>query len=75
MGRLPVMSGRDVRRLLEEHGFTKIRRRGSHIVMQKKQSGTTVTVPVMDHKELLTGALRSIIRQSGLQKSIIETED
>ena len=75
MGRLRVMSGRDVRRLLEESVFTKVRRREGHIVMQNKLSGTTVTVPVPDHKELLTGTLRSIIRQSGLPRSVFETGD
>ncbi|WP_231561687.1 type II toxin-antitoxin system HicA family toxin [Nitrosococcus oceani] len=29
-----------------------MRQRGSHIVMQKQISGSTVTVPVPDHKEI-----------------------
>ncbi|MBP9161373.1 MAG: type II toxin-antitoxin system HicA family toxin [Flavobacteriales bacterium] len=38
--------------------------------MQKKLSGTTITVPVPDHKELRAGTLNSIIRQSGLDKKL-----
>ncbi len=34
--------------------------------MQLSKPGSTVTVPVPNHKELKTGTLRSIIRQSGL---------
>jgi len=34
--------------------------------MQKSSAGDTVTVPVPDHRELGTGALLSIIRQSGV---------
>ena len=69
MGKLRILSGKDVCRVLEKHGFSEIRRRGSHIAMQKKVSGSTITVPVPDHKELRTGTLMSIIRQSGLPRS------
>jgi predicted RNA binding protein YcfA (HicA-like mRNA interferase family) len=49
-----------------------VRRRGSHIVMQKREPNSTVTVPVPDHKELRRGTLRSIIRQSGVPRSLFE---
>ena len=57
---------------MARHGFAEVRRRGSHIVMQRKASGTTTTVPVPDHKELRAGTLLSIIRQSGIPKSEFE---
>jgi predicted RNA binding protein YcfA (HicA-like mRNA interferase family) len=41
-----------------------IRQHGSHIVLKKSDPFTQVVVP--DHKELDTGTLRAIIRQSGL---------
>ena len=66
MPKLPVLSGQEVCRVLEAHGFQKVRQRGSHIVMQRPEDGGTITVPVPDHSELRTGTLRSIIRQSGL---------
>ena len=66
MPKLPVLSGQEVCRVLEAHGFQKVRQRGSHIVMQRSEDGGTITVPVPDHSELRTGTLRSIIRQSGL---------
>ncbi|MDE0072380.1 MAG: type II toxin-antitoxin system HicA family toxin [Gammaproteobacteria bacterium] len=72
MGRLRVLSGRDVCRILASHGFLEVRRRGSHIVMQKLEETGTVTVPIPDHRELRTGTLRSIIRQSGLSRSEFE---
>lgn len=40
--------------------------------MQRRSEGTTVTVPVPDHPDLKTGTLFSIIRQSGLSKSLFE---
>ncbi len=42
--------------------------------MQSKAAGTTITVPVPLHDTLRRGTLQSIIRQSGLPKSLFETE-
>ena len=72
MGSLKVLSGKDVCRILADSGFEEVRRRGSHIVMQKRVAGSTVTVPVPDHKELRRGTLQSIIRQSRLARSLFE---
>ena len=58
--------------MLIAHGFVEVRQRGSHIVMQKRDAEGTTTVPVPDHKELRTGTLLSIIRQSGLDRSAFE---
>jgi predicted RNA binding protein YcfA (HicA-like mRNA interferase family) len=66
------MSGSEVCAILGRHGFKEVRRRGSHIVMQRQEAGSTTTVPVPDHKELRLGTLRSIIRQSGLPRSEFE---
>jgi predicted RNA binding protein YcfA (HicA-like mRNA interferase family) len=72
LGRLGVLSGPDVCRILEKHGLREVRRKGSHIVMQKPVAGGTMTVPVPDHEELRIGTLLSIIRQSGLPRSEFE---
>lgn len=72
MAKLRVLSGQEVCRILAAHGFAEVRRRGSHVVMQKADGASTVTVPVPDHKELRTGTLMSIIRQSGLPRSAFE---
>lgn len=66
MPKLPVHSGKEVRRVLESHGFQLVRQRGSHMVMQRSGDEGTTTIPVPDHDELRTGTLRSIVRQSGL---------
>ena len=58
--------------ILERHGFARVRQRGSHIIMQRVTADGTTTVPVPDHKEVRTGTLRSIIRQSGVPRSEFE---
>lgn len=72
MARLRVMSGREACGILAAHGFVEVRRRGSHIVMQKEEAGGTTTVPVPDHRELRIGTLLSIIRQSELSRTLFE---
>ena len=72
MPKLPVLSGKEVCAILARHGFSEVLRRGSHIVMQKKEGDSTKTVPVPDHREILTGTLLSIIRQSGLSRADFE---
>ena len=72
MGRLRILSGQEVCRILGRHGFTEVRRRGSHVVMQRRGEGTTVTVPVPDHPEIRVGTLFAIIRQSGIVRTEFE---
>lgn len=75
MGRLRVLSGREACAILAAHGFAEVRRRGSHIVMQRRTSTTTTTVPVPDHRELRAGTLQSVIRQSGLPRALFEVDE
>jgi len=73
LGKLRVLSGREVCAILGQHGFVEVRQRGSHVVMQKRIEGSTITVPVPNHSELKTGTLMSIIRQSQLPRSLFES--
>ena len=72
MGRLRVLSGRDVCKILALAGFVEVRQRGSHVVMQRRTPAGTTTVPVPDHREVRIGTLQSIIRQSGLPRASFE---
>lgn len=62
MPKLPVLSGRDVVRALEQLGFEQMRQRGSHVILQR--NGVGCVVPL--HRELKAGTLAGIIRQAGL---------
>jgi predicted RNA binding protein YcfA (HicA-like mRNA interferase family) len=72
LGKLRVLSGREVCQILAAHGFVEVRQRGSHIIMQLKTEETTITVPVPNYAELKIGTLQSIIRQSGLPRHLFE---
>jgi predicted RNA binding protein YcfA (HicA-like mRNA interferase family) len=58
---------------MERHGFNEVRRRGSHVVMQRRTKEGSVTVLVPDHAELALGTLLAIIRQSGIARSVFES--
>jgi len=72
MAKLAVLSGKEVCKILTRNGFAEVRRRGSHVVMQRRNSAGTTTVPVPDHDDVKIGTLQSIIRQSGLPRSEFE---
>ena len=66
------LSGEALCRLLEDHGFVKVRQKGSHRIMQRREESSTITVPVPMHKDLKPGTLASIVRQSQLDRSLFE---
>lgn len=52
LAKLRRLSGKECCDILRQNGFTEVRTEGSHIVMQKRAGGTTVTVPVPNHRDL-----------------------
>ncbi|HEY3876089.1 MAG TPA: type II toxin-antitoxin system HicA family toxin [Candidatus Kapabacteria bacterium] len=71
MPKLGVFSGSELCKILEAHGFHVVRhRRSSHVIMQKFDNDTTITVPIPLHKFVKIGTLQSIIRQSELPKDL-----
>jgi predicted RNA binding protein YcfA (HicA-like mRNA interferase family) len=70
--RLRTLSGREVRSILEKHGFVLTRQRGSHMMMEKIVEGGTLLVPVPNHKTVATGTLQNIIRLCGLGRGPFE---
>jgi len=64
MPSLPILSGREVAKVLAKDGWQVARQRGSHIILVKAGHMATLSVP--DHCEVAKGTLRSLIRSSGL---------
>ena len=64
MPQLPVLSGRDARRIFEKAGWTFDRQRGSHMILVK--SGLPVNLSSPDHREIDRGLLRGLIRDAGI---------
>jgi predicted RNA binding protein YcfA (HicA-like mRNA interferase family) len=66
--KLGTFSGDQVCRILERHGFARVRQKGSHLMMQRRSENGTTTVPVPLHREIRVGTLQSILRQSGVPR-------
>lgn len=66
MPKLPIVSGKDVIKVLSGIGFRHVRTKGSHAILNKQVNGIKVTIPVPLHKELAKGTLKSIMKQAGL---------
>lgn len=60
--KLPVISGKELIKLLESLGFSVIRIKGSHHRM-RHADGRVVTVPVHGNADIAKGLLRKIIRE------------
>jgi len=72
LGKLKLLSGKKVCAILATHGFEKVRQHGNHVAMQRRTTHGSTAIPASDHKELKTGTLLSIIRQSGVPRSEFE---
>ena len=64
MSKLPVISGRELVRVLRHVGFELDRQKGSHMILFRPEPQTTLSVP--DHRELDRGTLRALLRQAGV---------
>ena len=65
MSKLPLLSGREICKILKKIGYLVDHQTGSHIILRHVDPPhRRLTVP--DHKEIAKGTMRSIIRQAGL---------
>lgn len=66
MSRLPVISGRELVKILGEIGFIIVGRKGSHVRMKRQRGKEVLIVIVPMHRELAKGTLRSVLRQANM---------
>ena len=65
MSKLPIISARDLLKILHKIGYDVDHQTGSHIILRNKDHPHR-RITVLNHKEIARGTLRSIIKQSGL---------
>jgi predicted RNA binding protein YcfA (HicA-like mRNA interferase family) len=63
---LKALSGKQMCKVLERHGWRLDRINGSHHVYTKAGRPETIPVPVHANKTLKTGTQRGIMRKAGL---------
>jgi predicted RNA binding protein YcfA (HicA-like mRNA interferase family) len=62
----PVLTAKEVSRVLKRHGFALVDQQGSH-QKWRHQNGRQVIVPAHGNKPIPIGTLKSIMEGSGLQ--------
>lgn len=70
--KLPVLSGREVVKILLKFGFTVLDQKGSHVIMVGVRDGVKRKPVIPQHRELDKGTLLSILKQAGLSREDLE---
>ncbi len=65
---LPLISGKDLLKILAKFGFYGVRSSGSHLIIKNMNFTPPITAVIPMHKELKIGTLKSILRQTGISE-------
>jgi predicted RNA binding protein YcfA (HicA-like mRNA interferase family) len=69
LSKLPVLSGKELCKILKKIGYEIDRQTGSHMILRNiNPPHRRLTVP--NHKKIAKGTLRKIIRESGLSVDV-----
>jgi predicted RNA binding protein YcfA (HicA-like mRNA interferase family) len=63
------MTGRELARLVERHGWTLLRIAGSHHIYGKAGSVVRLSIPIHGSKPLKIGLLRHLLKSSGIPEA------
>lgn len=65
--RLPIISSKELCKLLEKNGFVAIRQKGSHR-FYKHSNGKTTVVPIHANKKIGRGLLLAILKEIQIER-------
>ncbi len=66
---MKTVSGKDLCKVLEQHGWTLLRIQGSHHIYGCTGSIVRISVPVHANRDLKRGLLRHLLNCAGLSES------
>ncbi|MBN2518249.1 MAG: type II toxin-antitoxin system HicA family toxin [Candidatus Altiarchaeota archaeon] len=64
--KLPVVSGKELLKLMHSLGYVAVRQRGSHIRLEKKTPVGTHKITIVNHPEIAKGTLNDILDKVSL---------
>lgn len=70
--KLPVLSGKEMVKILGKFSFEILDQSGSHVIMFGIREGVKRKPVVPQHSELAKGTLLSILKQAGLTREDLE---
>jgi predicted RNA binding protein YcfA (HicA-like mRNA interferase family) len=63
------VTGKDLARVVERHGWGLLRVNGSHHIYGKSGSAVRLSIPIHANKPLKTGLLRALLKAAGLTEA------
>lgn len=66
--KLPVLSRKEIIKILCKAGFVVVKQRGSHIKLKKTDGNKNLIVTVPNHSEVKRGILLNILKQAELSR-------
>jgi len=69
---MKAISGRELVKILERHGWTLLRIHGSHHIYGKPGSIVRLSVPVHGNRPLKVGLLRHLLKMAGLDEADLD---
>ncbi len=63
------ISGRELAKLVERHGWSLLRIHGSHHIYGKAGINVRLTIPIHANRTLKTGTLKQLLKLAGLRES------
>jgi len=64
--KIPIVTAKELTRVLKRAGFSKDRQKGSHLTLINTKTNKTITVPVHTGVDIGKGLLKKIIAEAGL---------
>jgi len=61
MPKLPILSGKQLLKLLQKNGFVSVRQKGSHVFVEDKDGELTTVIPLHGNEDLGKGLLKAIL--------------
>lgn len=66
------VSGKELARVVERHGWQLLRIYGSHHIYGKPRSVVRLSIPIHGNQALKTGLLKHLLKMADLQESDVE---
>lgn len=66
--KLPIISGKELIKILAKHGFIIVGQKGSHVRLKKYLPDKVIVTVIPLHKQIDPGTLLAILRQCDITK-------
>lgn len=74
MTKLPVVSSKQLIKVLHKLGYSLVKQRGSHIKLKKETVAGTHSITVPEHNEIAKGTLNDILNKVSIWNQISKDE-